>query len=242
MNTKKMSDYKTDQNSLHLQFVAMLLHDLESPLAVTKQFLHRVEEGRHDPANPRHQDLVTATRLAVNRAERILEDVLDLARAHEEGLKIHFQPTNLRECIQQCKEMVVHLAEDKNLELQLNVDSSLPEESRIDASLFERVIDNFLINAIRNAPRNTSVQIGVSCNEISYRIEVENQLAEEVDVDFEKIFEPDYQVEIRSKKQLRGSGLGLTFCKEAVTAMKGYIGAKRKQDGNVVFWIELPRE
>ncbi|RJP32797.1 MAG: sensor histidine kinase [Candidatus Omnitrophota bacterium] len=235
-----MAEKTNDSSSINLQFVAMLIHDLESPLAVAKQFLSRVEQGRHDPDNPRHQELIEATHLAIRRAERILEDVLDIARMDMEILIPRIVFADVSTIIQKCVAMINPLANDKGIAMIPELDSFLPGQLRMDAALLERVIDNLLMNAIRNAPRNTFIRIHAHSNEISYRIEIENRLDHANAIVFENIFDPVYQVQIRKEHKLRGSGIGLTFSRQAVHAMNGSIGAKQQENGTILFWVELP--
>ncbi len=236
-----MVDNFETQERLHLDFLALLLHDLESPLAVAKHFLRRVEDGRHDPQNPKHLELVKSTRLAVDRAERILEDVLDLARTSGSGnLKTCPAFSDLRKLIRDCVAMVSPLAEDKDIDIHDDVDSLLPDLLLFDSALITRVIDNFLVNAIRHAPRKSDIVITVRSYGTHFCLNVINQSEEKTDLDMNRIFDPVYQVQTRQKRQHLGTGLGLSFCRLAVEAQNGRIGAEQDREGKISFWFELP--
>lgn len=236
-----MDNSREAPNNLPIQFTALLLHDLEAPLAVAKQFINRVKEGRHDPQNPRHQKFAVSAQHALERGERILEDLIDQARNLESGLKINRTPTILSNVITNCVDIVMLLAEDKNLTIQAAPNAALQEAVLLDSRLLSRVIDNLLVNAIRHAARGSRIDVNGGRIAAQLWIEIANQSEGDVEIDIDKIFDPLYQVQMRSQQKMRGSGLGLTFSQEVVVAHGGTIAA-REEKGATIFRIELPAE
>ncbi len=236
-----MRNSEVVEDQLHLQFVALLLHDMETPLAVTRQFLNRVKEGKHDPKNPRHLSVLESTELAVERASRILEDLLDQARHAGSGITATCRPTDLKDVLRRCVRLVGPLAEDRGIRLYEETDESLESDISCDERLIERVIDNLLVNAIRHAPAGSYVVTRLSGREDCIRIEVINPNGEEGKIQLDRIFEPERQVELRRLRSYHGTGLGLTFSKLTIEAHHGRIGADMDEDNQVRFWFELPR-
>ncbi|MEW6234877.1 MAG: HAMP domain-containing sensor histidine kinase [Candidatus Omnitrophota bacterium] len=238
-----------DKDGLHLQFAALLLHDLETPFAVAKQFFKRLEEGRFDPHNPKHMQLAASIRAATLRGERILEDFLDQARNADSKLEAQPAPADIREIIADCIQVVSLLAEDKNITIRQTIDPSLPNNAEIDRRLTARIVDNFLVNALRHSPQNSIVEIhaflmkrkqdGAATYKIM-RVEILNKHPHEIDFALEDIFDPVKQVELRQQRRVQGSGLGLTFCKMAAAAQNGTVGAAKRSLDEAVFWFELP--
>jgi len=240
---------KQDKDSLHLQFAALLLHDLETPFAVAKLFFKRLEEGRYDPSNPKHAQLAASTRAAAQRGERILEDFLDQARNAELKLEAQPAPTDIRAIVADCLQVVSLLAEDKNISIQQTIDPAIPPDAVIDPRLTARIVDNFLVNALRHAPQNSTVEIHAfllkrkqdgSSPHGSMRLAVINKHPHKIDFAIEDIFDPVKQVQLRQQRRVQGSGLGLTFCKMAVDAQNGVIGAEKRNLNETIFWFELP--
>ncbi len=235
-----MSESLETGERLDLQLIALLLHDLESPLAVAKQFFQRVEHGRHDPSEPRHQRLFTSTRLAFDRAERILADVLDQARNGSCGLVAHKQPLDLHALIQDCIRMLAPLFDDKELQIRAELDDRIPAAVSLDAGLLGRVIDNFLVNAIRHAPVRTPITVRSRLQDKQVRVEVWNRATDDFNADLDDIFNPVRQIKLRTERSLQGSGLGLTFSRMAVEAHGGTVGAHRHLNDDVNFWLQIP--
>lgn len=227
-------------DDLQYDFAALLIHDLETPIAVAKQFLKRVEQGRHNPENPSHQRLLVSTQVAMKRAERILEDMLDQARYSATGLRIRRTLTNLRRVALDCIDLVAHIADDRGIVLETDFQPMLSDALMLDTRLIERVIDNFLVNAIRHAPRDTKVLLRTRHSAESVRVEVANAVENGFETDLEDIFNPVRQVQLRKERKLQGSGLGLTFSRMVVDAHGGRVGAGFERGEEVVFWFEVP--
>lgn len=236
-----MQNSSDTQNNLPIQFTALLLHDLEAPLAVAKQFIKRVEEGRHDSKNLRHMKLAASALQSIARGERILEDLIDQARNIESGLTLKRSPARLLSIISECIDVVLLLAEDKNLVIQPPSNPALQDPILIDERMISRVIDNLLVNAIRHAPRGSQIRIGGGRIGGRIWVEVANLFDSELEIDIEKIFDPSYQIQMRSQRKMRGSGLGLTFCHTVITAHEGTIAA-RQEKNTVIYRFELPAE
>jgi signal transduction histidine kinase len=236
-----MNRDSSKNDSLHLDFVAHLLHDLETPLAVAKHFIHRVERGQFDPSSARHRQMLDSTRQAIDRAERILQDVLDHARQDVQILQPKRVEADLRKVVQDCITIVQPMADDQNIVIQSFFPATFPGSIYFDPWMTSRIVDNLLVNALRHAPRDSAIGLGVEIREACVRVEVSNELEENwKDFDPSEIFSADRQVELRKAGQTRTQGLGLSYCKMAAEIQNGRIGADRSGDNRVVFWFELP--
>lgn len=236
-----MSDNSGKDDSLHLDFVAHLLHDLETPLAVAKHFIHRVERGQFDPASARHRQMLDSTRQAIDRAERILQDVLDHARQGVQILQPKRVEADLRKVVQDCISVVQPMADDQGIAIHSFFSAAFPGLIYFDPWMTSRIVDNLLVNALRHAPRDSTVRLSGESRETCVRLEVHNELEDNWrDFDPANLFHTNRQVELRKAGQTRTQGLGLSFCRMAVEIQNGRIGAERSGGNRVVFWFELP--
>ncbi len=235
-----MNESREIQDKLQLQFVSLLLHDLETPIAVSKHFLNRVVEGRYDPNNPAHQSLAQSTLSAIHRAERILEDVLDQARNEGSQLSVNKSEVNFKELIEACISVVLPLLQDKEITLEKQIDSALSSPFFLDELLTTRVIDNYLVNAIRHTPRKSAIHLIAQRDEEGLFFELRNPGMVDENMDIGDIFRPEKQVELRQQRKMLGNGLGLSFCRIAIEAQGGTVGARNRASNEVGFWFQIP--
>jgi signal transduction histidine kinase len=234
-----MQNSNSQSDKINIQLASLLLHDLETPLAVTKQFLKRVKDGRHDPDNPNHCRLLDSAQFAIQRGERILEDLLDLTRAGANGFSVKCSHEDLFEIISQCSSIVLPLLNDKRNTVILPKESNCPRIVNLDKAMISRVIDNILVNAIRHASRASAIEILTASSDQTITLSIINEIEKDVQIDIARIFDPSYQVEMRIQRKMRGSGLGLTFSQMVIDAHGGKMLA-HEEDGKAVIGFEIP--
>ncbi|MEK7775027.1 MAG: HAMP domain-containing sensor histidine kinase [Candidatus Zixiibacteriota bacterium] len=223
-----------------LEIFSIFIHDLESPLASMKYLLKLIESGKLNLNDPIHARMVASSRIAVDRAESILYDVLSVAKSGQAGLPVTLSSVNADEIIRE----VVTLAQGSAAERDVAV-TAVPSGSRCqvsaDPALLRRVLDNLLYNAIRHTPGGGSIQVYAEQGENSVFISVKDSGPGLGDVDHASLFDKYGQVQARLDGNHRGVGLGLYFCKLAATGMGGTVLADDHAEGGAVFSIKLQK-
>jgi signal transduction histidine kinase len=221
-----------------LEIFSIFIHDLESPLASMKYLLKLIESGKLKMSDPIHSRMIASSRIAVERAESILYDILAVAKSGEAGLPVTITTVNADEIIRE----VVALAQGAAFERAIVV-TSLPLESpchvSADPALLRRILDNLLYNAIRHTPAGGTITVYTEHGESSVFICVKDSGPGLGDIDHASLFDKYGQVQARLDNHHRGVGLGLYFCKLAATNMGGTVLANDHPDGGAVFSIKL---
>ena len=230
---------KTDlQADQWLEIFSIFIHDLESPLVSMKYLLKMLQEGKLDPDKLLHQRLVTSSRIAMERAESIIYDILAVARAGQVGLPVELinlvPDTLIRETI----DLAAGAAEENNISITFtNNSGNTPIEA--DPKLLKRAMDNLLYNAIRHSPAGGTVAIYTDLGKECLFIHIKDSGPGLGDIEPDQLFEKFGQVKLRSQGKHRGVGLGLYFCKLAATEMGGTVMADDHPKGGAVFTLRL---
>jgi signal transduction histidine kinase len=131
------------------------------------------------------------------------------------------------------------MAESRNINLILD----LPPESPIvslDASLFSRVLDNLVSNALKFSPGNSTITLRVkpqgNAGQLCFQVLDEGPGVPEAHR--ESIFKMYEIVKLRSAAPIQ-TGLGLAFCKMVVDAHGGKIFVEPNQPTGSIFTVEL---
>ncbi|MBP1676472.1 MAG: multi-sensor hybrid histidine kinase [Bacteroidetes bacterium] len=107
--------------------------------------------------------------------------------------------------------------------------------------LIESVITNFLSNALKYAPYETTVHVQVSSANGQLTLEVADQGPGVTGLRVEDVFKKYHHGNHNPDLTFTfSSGLGLAFCKLAIQLMHGVIGLTSVKDGGCVFWFSLP--
>ena len=221
-----------------LELFSLFIHDIESPLASIKYLLRLLEEGKYDPQKEIHQRIVKSTRIATERSESIIFDIMNIAKSGKVGLPVQISECAPDSIIREAINLVISSAEDRKINLTYkNNAGKTPVEA--DPELLKRMIDNLLYNAIRHTPEGGAVSVYTDRGDESVFIHVKDGGSGLGDINPAKLFEKYGQLEMRVKGKHRGVGLGLYFCKLAATGMGGTVIAEDHETGGAVFTIRL---
>lgn len=239
MNDKKRLE---ELNKLKDDFVAIVSHDLRSPLTAILGASEVLlsEEFMEPPLTEEQKELVKNIQVMGNQQLHMVNDLLDLAKIESGKLEVTPTMADIRMVAQQCCETLQILANNKNIRLNFLVKSNLPKIS-IDIPKISQVINNLVGNAIKfTKPGGT----------VTLRIDTENHKFLRVAViDTGEGIEPEHLLGLFNKFQQvrsqgtsgeRGSGLGLSICKNLIELHHGEIWAESRVGIGSTFVFTLP--
>lgn len=220
-------------------FVAMVSHELRSPVASVQQQLSVILEGLSGDLTQRQMRML---RRAQERAGGLLElinDLLDLSKI-EAGMVVQYkEPLRLEELLERVRELMLPEAEAKGLKLKLQVKSPLPVVQG-DKDNLEGVFTNLVNNAIKYTPEGGKITIRIKGEGENVRAEVSDTGIGISREDLSRIFDRFYRVKSEKTRQIVGTGLGLCIVKHVVEAHLGTIAVESEEGGGSTFTVVLP--
>lgn len=223
-------------NESRAAFLAAMTHNLRTPLATIKTTVAAVAatpEVRGDDAAIKL--LVTADE-EVDRLERLVTKVLELARIHANALEPRTEPTDVGELARVAARRLRHVAHHHDLRLAVEGELLIVD---VDPGMIELVLVIALENAVRFAPVGS--EILVSAREAADRrceVRIVDHGPGIAPHDRERVFEEFVRLDPRSQ----GSGLGLAIARAFVEAHGGSIWAEPTPGGGATIAFSLPRE
>jgi len=217
---------------------AFVVHDLKNP--VSAMDLHAQLLLREAGLSDRGLESVRTIRKEAQQLNRMILNLLDLAKGDEGKLVVALTTVRANRLVEGVIEELSITASVRSVRLESEV---TVEDIRVDAELVRRLLINLTENAIRHAPRDTVVLIGV-CPAHHGRVELRvRDSGPGIPPDQrERVFDPFVRLdhERDSNPGSRGGrGLGLAFCKIAVEAHGGSIRVEDADPG-AVFIVTLP--
>ncbi len=219
------------------EVVAMVSHDLRSPLTSIQAMFDLLEAGILGELNEKGEDKIRRSSASLNRLISMINDLLDMEKLESGMFELDLANVSFTTLATHALEGVQTSAEQKKIQLQ--VDNS---EANVycDGDRVVRVLINFLSNAIKFSPENSTIRLAVSPLENAMQIDVIDQ-GKGIPADkLETVFERFKQVERADETRKGGSGLGLAICKAIVEAHQGSIGVTSDIGKGSTFWIRLP--
>lgn len=220
-------------------FVAMISHDLRTPLTSVQIFLEMISEGFFENDHAKQRDKAKRSETDVARLIELINNLLDVEKLEAGNMEILPSDTLTSMISERSINSVQALAEKKKIKI---VDESQKIDLYADEDMLVQVIVNFLSNAIKFSPEGSTIRVAA----FSKDRQVEFQVIDEgrgIGPDhIHKVFDRFSQVEADDQRKKGGSGLGLAVCKSIVEAHKGEIGVLSEEGKGSTFWFRVPEE
>jgi signal transduction histidine kinase len=217
--------------ALQERLVAVVSHDLRNPLGALKAGLDVLP--RLGPLTDRQRTVAARMRGTVGRMERLIHDLLDLARTRQgRTLPVATAPARLGEI---CAGAIAEIAETgPRSPIELSVEGD--DAGLLDASRLAQLVSNLVANAVAHGTLGAPVRVSVCGDGPDLHLEVENQGPAPPPDLLPRLFEP-FQ---RGRRDGEGLGLGLFIVREIARAHGGEVSV-RSGDGKTVFALRIPR-
>jgi signal transduction histidine kinase len=223
----------------------MLVHDLKNPLvsaAMALEIYRRHQEQRGKETEKARQEQEELLRIAAEsneRLRRLIEDILDVARADEAEMPLTLEKVDLVAVVREA----VSAADPRARRAQLALTESYPPDPvqvRLDPGKIRRVVDNLLENAFKYTAADGHIEVRVQRRGNEALVSVADD-GEGIPPGLQKhIFDKFGQAKAAREGQRMSVGLGLAFCKLAVERHGGRIWVESAPGDGATFTFALP--
>lgn len=222
------------------EFVASVSHDLRGPLTA---ILGEAELRLSDPdLRPDARESLEAIQASGQHMLRLVDDLLDLARAKVGHLDFEDEPVDVRAIVDRSVELIRTQARAKDLVVTVDVAQAVPETVLADPGRVQQVLVNLLTNAVKFTDEGT-VQVRVDAEGSAPTVlgfEVEDTGPGIPEAEQVNLFEPFTRLE--GSRGTEGTGLGLAIVRRLVEAMGGEVGVESTPGEGSTFRFTLPTE
>jgi len=223
------------------EFVSIVSHELRTPLTSMRASMQLlVADGDHmEPAETR--DLLTVALNSTERLVRIVNAMLDVAKIEAGRLELRKRPCSPLELVQQAVLTVQPLARSAAVEVSVAVAPVLGG-LQADPDRLVQALVNLLSNALKFAPRETTVTIGAEPSPLrgTIRFWVHDRGRGIPPDQVPKLFQKFQQLEGQGPARIPGTGLGLAITKVLVEQHDGRVGVTSSPGEGTTFFFTLP--
>ncbi len=143
-----------------LDFMAMVSHDLRTPLAAIKEALSLLSETASGQLDERQRRYLDVAREEIDRLNRMIGNIVEAARIDAGKVVLHRDAVDLSELLTITVDSLSLLINKRNLAVERNIASSLPTVIG-DRDRLLRVFGNLLDNAIKYSPPGGTIRVGI---------------------------------------------------------------------------------
>ncbi len=174
------------------------------------------------------------------RLQRLVTDLVDVARVRAGRLELHLEPTDLAAVVRQA------VVEQRLVNPERTFLLESPAEQRVpvtaDAHRLGQVVTNYLTNALKYSPADCPVAVGLQVDDQQARVWVRDEGPGLPPQEQERIWERFHRapgIEVQSGTGV-GLGLGLYICRTIIEQHQGQVGVQSAPGQGSTFWFSLP--
>lgn len=220
------------------EFFSLVSHELRSPLAALMGYLNLLEARVGGTLTADQEHFVASLRLSAERLQRLVDDMLDLARLQAHKFTVYPRPTAYAPLVRGAIEPMRLQARGRQMELTLRLE--VEPTLDLDGERVVQVLANLLDNALKFTPPGGT--IGVRVHEVAghVRTEVTDTGDGLHPDDVERVFERYEQLDAGLERRHGGLGLGLAISRGIVERHGGAMGVASEPGHGSTFWFDLP--
>ncbi len=214
------------------QFLMSVSHELRTPLTAIKGHVDAIRDGLFDDPELERASLDVVAGETI-RLERLVGDVLDLAKLNAHRFTVHAQEVDIGALVEQAHASFGEEARHRGVDFQLDNDPAAPTIVT-DGDRVLQVITNLMANAFRWTPDNGTVSLVSFTTDRLVCIDVRDTGPGIQPEERERVFMPFVS------RDTHGTGLGLPIARELALALDGWIELESTVGEGSRFRLVLP--
>ncbi len=234
-------------------FIGLVTHELRNPLAALQgnvQVAHRLLSRLLNQASQLTEDqqrmledvltMLGRSQQPLRVQRRLIDDLLDFSRIQQDQVELRLEVWNLGALVHEV--VLDHQAAYSRRLITLELPDVDPLPVYADRDRVTQVLGNYITNALKFAPEDQPICIGIDVCEGSVRVWVKDRGPGLSADQQERIWQRFSQVAQTPRQQgwRPGLGLGLYLCQQLVSRQGGKVGVQSTRGQGATFWFTLP--
>lgn len=219
------------------QLLADVSHELRTPLTAIRGYAETLSLPRFAPTSDEALRAVAVIQEEVDRIDRLVDDLLDLARYDAGGVPLARDAVAIGDLFARIESRHGPEARERGIRLSTRIARGA-ETVTGDALRLEQALQNLAANALRHTPRGAEVTLAAERVDGRLRLSVRDTGAGIPTEHLPHVFDRFYKAD--PSRAESGSGLGLSIVRAIVERHGGTIRAKSTPGVETIFEIDLP--
>ncbi len=228
---------RKDAERMKQEVIAMVTHDLKTPLTTIRHVIELLEDGRGGALNETGRQLIERADNSSLTMVTLISDLLELEKIKAGMLVLAKSQVSLQEVFEKSLQVVSGLSEKKSVTVEIQPTDIV---LNADSDRLVQVLVNLTSNAIKFSPENCPVVLAAETDAQAVVVHVIDRGRGIPPHLTESVFSRFTQVKAGDATVQGGTGLGLAICKALVELHGGTIWVESEEGRGSTFSFRIP--
>lgn len=235
------SDTTYETKRLENEFLAIISHELRSPLAAIKGYAATLRRHGHKLGRAERDEFLQAIDEASDRLEVLISRLMELSHLEADTLRPNLVPVDVVHVVREAIAAAEHRWESKaNPYTFVAPEQDTMSPVLADLRMLRETLDIVLENAVKYTPGGGVIKVTLQADDTMLTIGVHDSGIGIPPEHVNRIFERFHRVDTRLTREVEGAGLGLAICKRVMALQGGDIWVESTPDEGSNFYMTLP--
>lgn len=236
---EKLLESAEAANQAKAQFISVMNHELRTPMTSIHGSLRMLGSGVVGDFNEKQRQLLDMAERNSAHLSSLIEDVLDFQRFSDGRISMSLEKRDISETLGNEASDYAAICDAHGVSFALTKTSEAAI-CLVDEKRLKQVLLNLINNAAKFSAAGGQVDLTLTLEDDSARIEIADSGAGIPSEHHEKLFRPFYQVDSSDSRNKGGTGLGLSISKSIIESFDGSIWFESALTKGTTFYILLP--
>src|SRR6266850_1190965 len=225
---------------LKSEFVAVVSHEVRTPLTSIKGSLELLGDERFHVLPPPQKELLSICQANTERLISLINDILDFSKLESSKLSLNFETVEVGRVVPEAVDHIRNLAAMRGITIDVHIEGTAGA-LEADPMRVAQVITNLLGNAIKFSPAKGKIEVWSRGTEEEVTVDIKDFGKGISQRDLSRLFQRFAQLDSSTTRRAGGTGLGLVISKGIVEQHAGRIWVESTMGKGSTFSFSLPR-
>ena len=237
---EKQAEELRQLDELKSRFFANVSHELRTPLTLMLGPVNSLLKTNRNDEN--EMMLLRFIQRNARQLQKLINEILDLSKLENNKMVVEEEPVPFYPYLKEQMAQFHSFAASNEVDFELKFEADQSLAIMLDKNKFEKIIHNFLSNALKFTPPKGQVNLSVVPIGENLQIKVSDTGRGIHPNDLPHVFDRYYQSKQPDAKTEGGTGIGLSLCRELAELLGGKVWAESELGRGSVFYFQFPKK